>query len=217
MYITSKGNDEVNNELKKMLKKVNLEQVVAYLLYDTDAENKNEEIYENKVENSYNTFFECIEKVYPFVNRNEGKLWDAVTEFASVHDEVYFEFGIIVGFRLYKNLEQGFKKLYSESKEKSFTNMRKKYDDLFKEFFSQRMEKALEESIRTDEKYNEARKIANMEQDKLNKIVLDKAQWQLMDNAISAANALGAEYGRAAYYQGFQDAIKLVSELYNMV
>lgn len=199
----------MNNELKGMLKKVKLEQIIAYVLYDTDADNKNEETYEKKVENSYNTFFECIEKIYPSMDRNESKLWDAVTDFATIHDEVYFEIGTIIGFQFYKNLERGFKMIDIESTEK-------KNDDLFKEFFAQRMETALEVSIRTDDKYNEARKIANAEQDKLNEISLNKMQWQLMDNAISAANALGAEYGRAAYYQGFQDAIKLVTELYNM-
>lgn len=208
----------MDNEFRKMLKKVKLDDIIAYLLYETEAEEKRAETYEKKVEGSYNDIFDCIEGLYPSANRNDDKLWDAVLDFATLHDDVYFEMGIIIGFQLYKNMEHGLIRLKGDNTEILLADRKTHRDnDFLKELFEQRMETALEENLRVDKEYKRIRGIANSKQDRLNKIGLNKNQWQLVDRAISSANALGSEYGRVAYRQGFQDGIKLVSELYSML
>ena len=49
--------------------------------------------------------------------------------------------------------------------------------------------------------------------DRLDKAGLNKEQKSVVDRAISAANDCGATYGTVAYELGFQDGIKLMSEL----
>lgn len=42
---------------------------------------------------------------------------------------------------------------------------------------------------------------------------MSREQNKVVDKAISAANASGAAYGAVAYRQGFNDGIKLMSEV----
>lgn len=92
-----------------------------------------------------------------------------------------------------------------------------KKDSLLKALFDERIDYALEASLRTDEKYKKAQQTASKQQDKLDNIGLSKEQWKAVARAISAYNALSAEYGRAAYEQGFKDSVKLISELYQLI
>ena len=92
-----------------------------------------------------------------------------------------------------------------------------KTDSILKELFSQRMESALELSLRTDKEYVKAEKIAITQQNKLNKIEFSKKQCKAIDKVITTSCDLGAEYGRVAYRQGFKDCLKLVAELYRLL
>lgn len=76
-----------------------------------------------------------------------------------------------------------------------------------------RINNALEDELRVASCYLEALNEQRKACDKLDKMKLSKKQMRAVDRAISAANAVGAAYGRVAYKQGFQDGIKLISEL----
>lgn len=86
-----------------------------------------------------------------------------------------------------------------------------------KGLFNEGINYTLEASLRADEGYKKARKVADETLDDVDDIGLDKKQWKTVDRAVSAANALEAEYGRAAYEQGFKDSVKLISELQNLL
>lgn len=165
--------------------------------------------------------------MFPSVNRHDDTLWGAVMDFSITHNEVYLEMGLIIGFQIYKNMEHGFKdfktndinttikKILHADRETEKSEAKK--DSLLKALFDERMDYALETSLRTDEKYKKARQTASKQQDKLDNIGLSKEQWKTADRAISAYNAVSTEYGRAAYEQGFCDGVKLISELYRLI
>lgn len=87
------------------------------------------------------------------------------------------------------------------------------YDSLLEEFFIQRISTALETAIKESPRYQEVIKQQYKEKAKLDKVKFSKKQAKVIDQVISAANTSGAEYGLAAYQQGFQDGLKLMSEL----
>lgn len=101
----------MDNEFNKLLKKVNFDDIIAYLLYDTEAEDKRGETYAKRVDNSFNEFFSGIEALYPSASRDNDDLWDIILKFTTLHDEVYFEMGVIIGLQIYKNLEKGSKRI----------------------------------------------------------------------------------------------------------
>lgn len=92
-----------------------------------------------------------------------------------------------------------------------------KKDIVLDEIFSSRMNHALELSLAMDENYNKVVKKEENLLNKLGKIKLSNKQRLAVDRALSANNACSAEYGRIAYRQGFQDAIKLMAELLKLM
>ncbi|WP_455714894.1 hypothetical protein [Anaerosporobacter sp.] len=88
------------------------------------------------------------------------------------------------------------------------------YDDqLLNLLYEERIKTALESSLITDLTYQNAVIEADNKLDKLHNLNLNENQRLAIDEAISENNYMGAEYGRVAYQQGFKDALKLVSEL----
>lgn len=98
------------SELTGLLGKIKLENIMASLIYGEDTEKEIFENYEQEIDNSYIEIFKKLESLYSEVDRGDDKLFDAVVGFAALHDDIYFEAGVIVGFQLFKNLEQGYQK-----------------------------------------------------------------------------------------------------------
>lgn len=212
----------MDNEFKRMFKKIKFDEIIAYLLYEGEADDKRSETYEKRVNNSYDEFFSGIKKLFPSASRGNDDLWNVLLDFSTTHDEVYFEMGIIIGFQIYKNLDEGYGRLEANNatsiySEKILKSSKIQKNGLLKELFGERMQYALEVVLKEDENYQKAVEISSEKHDRLNTIGLNKYQWKQVDRAISAANALGAEYGRVAYRLGFQDSLKLASELYGML
>ncbi|SHK83291.1 hypothetical protein SAMN02745136_03446 [Anaerocolumna jejuensis DSM 15929] len=92
-----------------------------------------------------------------------------------------------------------------------------KKDIVLEELFSTRINHALELSLTMDENYNKVVKKEENLLNKLAKIKLSNKQRLAVDKAFSANNACSAEYGRIAYQQGFQDALKLMAELLKLM
>lgn len=88
--------------------------------------------------------------------------------------------------------------------------------NLLNYLWGERMHGALETSLQQDEDFQKATQMSNSEQDNLDKISLSSEQTKAVDKVISANNAVGAEYGRVAYRQGFSDSLKLLSELHRL-
>lgn len=74
-----------------------------------------------------------------------------------LHDDIYFEAGVLVGFQLFKNLEQEYQK-HGEDSILNIVLKPKGKKSVLEEIAGYRMDTALEETLRTDKKYQEATK-----------------------------------------------------------
>lgn len=86
-------------------------------------------------------------------------------------------------------------------------------NNLLENLFDSQISTALEEAIKEDAEYKETRKLIKKTFKKLEKLELSRKQMLIIDRVVSATNANGSAYGRMAYRKGFQDGVKLLSEL----
>lgn len=86
-------------------------------------------------------------------------------------------------------------------------------NSLLENLFDIQISTDLEEALKEDAEYRKTRKQIDKTFKKLKKLELSRKQMLIIDRVVSATNANGSVYGRMAYRKGFQDGIKLLSEL----
>lgn len=104
-------------ELNEMLKRVDLERMMSYLIYDT---NMNAEVLvnsEEKMKQSFDAFLSKLRNLYPEIEQENEELFDVVAEMLAAHEDAYFMSGVLVGFQFYKNMEQGYEHLQEGEEE----------------------------------------------------------------------------------------------------
>lgn len=96
-------------ELKEMLKRVKLNKLMSYLIYDTDTDPNIIKDSVRRVSESYEKIFSELERLFSEDKRENDVLFNTVMDFATVHDNIYFETGVLTGFQLYKEVDEGYK------------------------------------------------------------------------------------------------------------
>ena len=199
------------SELKELLEKVKLENIMAFMIYGADSRRDAFENYEKEIEKSYDEIFYRLEHLYSEADRKDDKLFDIVADFAMLHDDIYFEAGVLVGFQLFKNLEQEYQK-HGEDSILNIVLKPKGKKSVLEEIAGYRMDTALEETLSTDKKYQEATKRISEKVKKVDRNDFSAKQWEVIDEALSACNKKSSEYGRVAYMQGISDTVNLFKE-----
>jgi hypothetical protein len=97
------------SEFTDMLERVKLDEIIAYLVFGTESKVENNETYEDRIKVSYDKIFIALKEMFPSADRKNDDLYGAVMDFSITHSEVYLEMGLIIGFQLYKNLDQKYK------------------------------------------------------------------------------------------------------------
>lgn len=106
------------HEIRDILKRAELDNLISYLIYDSDYMEETAEDCEERIDESYEKIFDRLEDMYVEANREDDRLFEAVNDFATLHDEVYFKTGVLTGFRLYQNMELGYKKYAGDAAER---------------------------------------------------------------------------------------------------
>ena len=114
------------SELEEILKNASLGNLISYLIYEAESQGEILENCEEKIEDSYEKIFSGLESMYEEADRDDDQLFSVILDFASVHDDVYFEAGVLIGVQLIKNLEHGYEKYSKETLE----NILRKSNDL---------------------------------------------------------------------------------------
>ena len=94
---------------------------------------------------------------------------------------------------------------------------KKNHQSMLRAICEDRTDAALEETLQMDKDYLKEKTEANRLIDQIEELGLNRGQWEAVDKALSACNDRGSEYGRAAYRQGFQDAVRLGVELFTEI
>ena len=74
----------------------------------------------------------------------------------------------------------------------------------------------MEDTLRKDQKYQKSKEKAKGKADRLAKDTFTLEQWELINAALEDSNASASEYGRAAYQQGFFDALSFFKDIFSM-
>lgn len=205
-------------EISDMLKRSKFSNILSYLIYGTGEDEEMVESYDCAIDESYETFFNEIENLYTDADREDNKLFDIITEFACIHDDIYFEAGMLVGFQLYKELTEKYEYHADKDitailgKRKQTLDTEHETSSALESFCMHRLNTALEESIRKDKSYQKKDEEIQKAIMRIEKIGLTHNQWKTVDRALSACNARSSGYGEKAYMQGFKDVINLIIE-----
>ena len=84
---------------------------------------------------------------------------------------------------------------------------------VLQQFIRNRLDTALEDALRKDQKYQRSKEKAEAITDRLAKDTFTSEQWELINDALEDSNASASEYGRAAYQQGFFDAVDFFKDI----
>lgn len=84
---------------------------------------------------------------------------------------------------------------------------------VLQQFIRNRLDTALEDTLRKDRKYQKSKQKAEAKTEKLNKDMFTHEQWSLIEDALEESNASASEYGRAAYQQGLFDALDFFKDI----
>lgn len=99
------------SELYEIFERAELESLLQYLIYEVGSLENITDNYEQKIDDSFETFFDKMKQLYPEIEKEEDEVFNVVANLATTHDEIYFATGVLVGFQLYKNMEQGYVRL----------------------------------------------------------------------------------------------------------
>lgn len=84
---------------------------------------------------------------------------------------------------------------------------------VLQQFIRNRLDTAMEVALRKDQKYQRSKEKAEAITDRLAKDTFTSEQWELINDALEDSNASASEYGRAAYQQGFFDAVDFFKDI----
>lgn len=211
-------------EFSRILDRIEISRIATYFLYGSEPDSVITDSYQARISDAYKEIYAKLTDLFPAADKNDEKLQDIISDFALAHSDVYLQAGVLIGFQLYKVLEEGYHSPKAEGIEKVLKNYaasadgtQKKQDEdgsLLERFFKERRYHSLENALTENEDYQNAMHECSEEINKLEQYGLSKEQQAAVDKALSATNAIGSEYGAAAYRQGFHDARKLIKELF---
>lgn len=194
--------------IDQIFERATIRGIVDYLLFGIGP-NADARSYEERLEEPYTRFEEEVAKHDP----NPGsKLLDLSNELTSETASVYTEIGLQIAMVLMKDV---IKNLSGETRDVSVqiasdSSAFHANTTILEGMYKERVERALKEVLEKDEKYCKISRETNQKIKEIDQIELTKEEWEIIDTALSAANARSAEYGRVSYQQGFLDAVSLL-------
>ena len=225
---------------EKIFERATVKGVADYLLYGMvpDRDDRNYEVRLDDADLAY----EKAAKQYD--EDGASVLLSAANELANENASVYMELGLQAGFLLIADLFQniwrernqaGYRMASDNHRTQEEQNPATESDvdpnaestvdtDMASEFrhsvlqqiIRNRLDTALEDTLRKDRKYQRAKQTAEEKTGRLSKDVFTPEQWKLVEDALDDSNASGSEYGRVAYQQGLFDALDIFKDIRSM-
>lgn len=94
------------SEFQEILNRAKLENLTTYLLCGASSDEEFIADKDTLLQNAYADLFTSLEAMFPGADRRDNRLFDVILNFAVAQETIYFETGVLAGFRLYKNLNQ---------------------------------------------------------------------------------------------------------------
>lgn len=219
------------DEFENMINKVKPENLLQYLVYDsyTPAEEgskkESKEGFQKRIKEADEQVLSRLERKYPTASRNDNELFDILSDYILEHDNVFFEAGLLVGFQIFKGLENAYQAygkadiqdIIMQPARNKGENKSLNSHSFLELLWENQLESSLQEAGKKDSRYQKADEEVQQTIGKVEDMEMTGELWQTVDQAFSATNDFTIEYGRIAYFQGFKDALQLLSELKEMI
>lgn len=227
------------NFAEKIFERATVKGIADYLLYGMIPD-RDDRSYETRLDDA-DLAYEKAAKQYD--ENGASVLLSAANELVNENASVYMELGLQAGFLLAADLFRNIcreknptinSKVSNGYKAQEEQNLDAKSDEepdiefdrdsdadmeseiqrtVLQQFIRNRLDTALEDALRKDQKYQKSKEKAEEKTDRLTKSTFTSEQWELIDDALEDSNASASEYGRAAYQQGFFDAIDFFKDI----
>ena len=227
------------NFAEKIFERATIKGIADYLLYGMIPD-RDDRSYEIRLDDA-DLAYEKAAKQYD--ENGASVLLSAANELVNENASVYMELGLQAGFLLITDLFQNIcreknptvnNKVPNSHRTQEEQNPDAKSDEepdiefdrdsdadmeseiqrtVLQQFIRNRLDTALEDALRKDQKYQKSKEKAEEKTDRLTKSTFTSEQWELINDALEDSNASASEYGRAAYQQGFFDAIDFFKDI----
>lgn len=217
---------------EKIFERATVKGVADYLLYGM-VPDRDERSYEARLDDA-EAAFEKVAKQYG--EEGSSILLSAANEMVNENASVYMELGLQAGFLIIADLFQNICRERNQAinsmsfndhkaKEEQYPDIKSDTDSdtepegrntVLQQFIRNRMDTALEDTLRKDRKYQKSKQKTEAKTEKLNKDMFTHEQWSLIEDALEESNASASEYGRAAYQQGLFDALEFFKDIRKM-
>lgn len=227
------------NFAEKIFERATIKGIADYLLYGMIPD-RDDRSYETRLDDA-DLAYEKAAKQYD--ENGASVLLSAANELVNENASVYMELGLQAGFLLAADLFRNIcreknptinSKVSNGYKAQEEQNLDAKSDEepdmefdrdsdadmeseiqrtVLQQFIRNRLDTALEDALRKDQKYQKSKEKAEEKTDRLTKSTFTSEQWELINDALEDSNASASEYGRAAYQQGFFDAIDFFKDI----
>ena len=189
--------------IKDILEKATIRGVADYMLFGLRPD-KDDRDYETRLEEVYSKYEEAVKR---HDDETVSDLLDLANDMTSETASVYMELGLQAGILLMKDMDQnmGVTRKRCQKAGKSNDN-----ENLIQMLFTVRADTVLEAALSEDKQYQRVNQKNRKKVKKIESIGLNKEEWCIVDQALTAANEKVSEYGRIAYQQGFKDAMSLL-------
>lgn len=222
---------------EKIYERATVKGIADYLLYGM-VPDRDERSYEARLDDA-EAAFENVAKQYG--KEGTSILLSAANEMVNENASVYMEMGLQAGFLIIADLFQNICRERNQAinsmasndhKAEEEQNLDTKSDEdpdikfdtdsdmepesrhtVLQQFIRNRLDTALEDTLRKDRKYQKSKQKAEAKTEKLNKDMFTHEQWRLIEDALEESNASASEYGRAAYQQGLFDALDFFKDI----
>lgn len=225
--------------VEKIFERATVKGVADYLLYGM-VPDRDDRSYETRLDDA-DLAYEKVARQYD--EDGASVLLSAANELVDENASVYMELGLQAGFLLVTDLFQNIcrernqtvnSKVPNNHQTQEEQNSDTKSDEepdiefdrgsdadmeleiqhtVLQQFIRNRLDTALEDALRKDQKYQKSKEKAEAKTDRLEKGTFTSEQWELINDALEDSNASASEYGRAAYQQGFLDAVDFFKDI----
>ena len=227
---------------EKIFERATVKGVADYLLYGM-VPDRDDRSYKTRLDDA-ELAYENIAKQYG--EDGASLLLSAANEMVNENASVYMELGLQAGFLIIADLFQNIcrertQTISSTGSDEQMIQKEQNQDtvsdidsdtalartpdngmepelrhEVLQQFIRNRLDTALEDTLRKDRKYQESKQKAKAKAEKLAEDMFTQEQWSLIDDALEESNASASEYGRAAYQQGLFDALDFFKDIRSM-
>ena len=186
--------------IHKIFEKATIRSVADYLLFGLGPDEDTRD-YEERLDELYNKFEEAVRK---YDSNPTSELLDLSNELTSETASVYTEIGLQLGMLLFLDMTNNFRQVGEMAGKIAGKEDRAK--SILNKLYQIQQVSYLQETLIKDKEYQKAEQEIRESTEKLKSILPDGIMQDLFEKIENKARM----YGKAAYEQGFHDAVHVL-------